>query len=43
MPAKNEYYNNLKRKLLRPERKTLKRIFGPTKDRNCTWIIKIND
>ena len=30
-------------KILITERKTLKRIFGPKEDRNCTQRIKTND
>ena len=34
---------SVKRKLLIPERNILRGIFGPTKDRDGTWIIKTND
>jgi len=34
---------SMKRKLLITERKILRRIFGPTKDRDVTWRIKTND
>jgi len=33
----------MKPKLLIPERNTLRRTFGPTKDRNVTWRIATND
>jgi hypothetical protein len=33
----------IKQKLLVFERKTLRRIFGPTKERDGTWRIKTND
>ena len=33
---------SIKRKLLITERKILRRIFGPTKDRDVTWRIKTN-
>jgi hypothetical protein len=33
----------IKRNLLVLERKTLRRIFGPTKERDGTWRIKTND
>jgi hypothetical protein len=33
----------MKRKLLIPERNILRRIFGPTKDRDGTWRIKTSD
>ena len=33
----------VKRKLLITERKILRRIFGPTKDRNGTWKIGTSD
>jgi hypothetical protein len=34
---------SIKRKLLISERKLLRTIFGPTKDRDGTWRIKTND
>ena len=34
---------SMKWKLLVTERKILRRIFGPTKDRDVTWRIKTND
>ena len=34
---------SIKQKLLVFERKILKRIFGPTKERDGTWRIKTND
>ena len=34
---------SVKRKLLITERKILRRIFGPTKDRDGTWEIEISD
>jgi hypothetical protein len=34
---------SMKWKLLVTERKILRRIFGPTKDRGGTWGIKLND
>jgi hypothetical protein len=33
----------MKRKLLISERNILRRVFGPTKDRDGTWRIKRND
>jgi hypothetical protein len=33
----------IKQKLLEFERKILRRIFGPTKERDGTWRIKTND
>jgi hypothetical protein len=33
----------IKQKLMVFERKILRRIFGPTKERDCTWRIKTND
>jgi hypothetical protein len=33
----------IKQKLLVFERKMLRRIFGPTKERDATWRIKTND
>jgi len=33
----------IKTKLMVFERKVLSRIFGPTKERDGTWRIKIND
>ena len=33
----------MKNKLMVFERKVLRRIFGPTKERHCTWRIKTND
>jgi hypothetical protein len=33
----------IKQKLLVFERKVLRRIFGPTKERDGTWRIKTND
>jgi hypothetical protein len=32
-----------KNKLMVFERKVLRKIFGPTKERDCTWRIKTND
>jgi hypothetical protein len=34
---------NIKRKLMIFERKVLRKIFGPAKERNGTWRIKTND
>jgi hypothetical protein len=34
---------SVKRKLFITERNMLRRIFGPTKDRDCTWRVKTND
>jgi len=33
----------IKNKLMVFERKVLRRIFGPTKERDCPWRIKTND
>jgi len=33
----------IKNKLIIFERKVLRRIFGPTKDRDGTWRLKTND
>jgi hypothetical protein len=33
----------IKNKLIVFERKVLRRIFGPTKERDATWRIKTND
>ena len=33
----------MKQKLLITDKKTLRRVFGPTKDRDGTWRIKTND
>jgi len=35
--------NHKKNKLMIFERKVLRKIFGPTKERDGTWIIKTND
>ena len=37
------FAGNYKNKLMAFERKGLRRIFGPTKQRNGTWRIKRND
>jgi hypothetical protein len=37
------FERNYKNKLMVFERKVLKRIFGPTKERDGTWRIKTND
>ena len=37
------FEGNYKNKLMAFERKGLRRIFGPTKQRNGTWKIKRND
>ena len=34
---------SVKRKLLVTEKKILRRIVGPKKDRDCTWKIKTSD
>ena len=34
---------SVKRKLLVTERKILRGMFGPKKDRDCTWRIKTSD
>jgi len=33
----------IRNKLIVFERKVLRKIFGPTKERDCTWRIKTND
>jgi hypothetical protein len=37
------FERNCKNKLMVFERKRLRKIFGPTKERNGTWRIKTND
>jgi hypothetical protein len=37
------FERNYKNKLMVFERKVLRRIFGPTKERDGTWRIKTND
>jgi len=37
------FERNYKNKLMVFERKVLRRIFGPTKERDFTWRIKTND
>jgi hypothetical protein len=38
-----DFEKNYKNKLMVFERKVLRRIFGPTKERDCTRRIKTND